>query len=237
MKTFLIILGVLVIGASAVAVAMSGKSEDKVYLWRYKMTVEVETPEGVKTGSAVREVNFTFKPRPSYRPHPYHVSYKEKGEAVIIDLGQRGILFATMPSGSHVDVVRAIGGPSPRTIEGSEYYKSLKDKKASLFPENYPWLVTFTNLSEPMSVKLVKGGEFDVAQQKNIPVDNFEQIFGEGVKIKDITVEIMDEPVVWQIEKILPWLKGLKANIDGSFGTSSNELSNVLHLGDFKRGE
>src|ERR1700722_17123777 len=58
--------------------------------WRYKMTVTVETPEGVKMGSAVREVTryrvFNLTTKWTYR-------FKVRGEAIVIDLGKRGTLF------------------------------------------------------------------------------------------------------------------------------------------------
>ena len=51
MKKILVIVGILILGGAVAAVAMSGKNNNT---WRYKMIVEVETPEGLKTGSAVR---------------------------------------------------------------------------------------------------------------------------------------------------------------------------------------
>jgi hypothetical protein len=41
-----------------IAVAEAAEVTPLAGSWRYKMTVEVETPEGLKTGSAVREVFF-----------------------------------------------------------------------------------------------------------------------------------------------------------------------------------
>ena len=68
MKKLLIILGVLIIGGVTFAYAMSELNGNKSYSWRYKMTVEIETPEGIKTGSAVREVTILFTPTGNTHP-------------------------------------------------------------------------------------------------------------------------------------------------------------------------
>lgn len=46
--------------------------------YRYKMTVEVDTPQGVVTGSAVREITYTKGIR---LPDASGVSSKQRGEA------------------------------------------------------------------------------------------------------------------------------------------------------------
>src|SRR6218665_2890440 len=67
-----------------------GFSNEKI---RYKMTVTVETPEGIKTGSAVREAGRYTEP--SILPDQGGVFYRViGGEAVVVDLAERGVLFA-----------------------------------------------------------------------------------------------------------------------------------------------
>lgn len=56
--------------------------------WCYKMTVTVETPEGVKTGSAVREVYSRTDPALLVNNGTHTIL--AKGDAVVIDLGSRG---------------------------------------------------------------------------------------------------------------------------------------------------
>ena len=62
--------------------------------WRYKMTVTVETPEGIKTGSAVREVH--VRTEPDILPEAATMHFSVKGEAVVVDLGHGKYLFAVM---------------------------------------------------------------------------------------------------------------------------------------------
>ena len=54
MKKILIGLGVLVVLAGAVVTWWTYEFPSAT--WRYKITVEVETPEGLKTGTAVRQL-------------------------------------------------------------------------------------------------------------------------------------------------------------------------------------
>ena len=64
--------------------------------WRYEVTITVDTPEGVKTGSAVHEISnskglFGFPDA----GNPADI----EGEAVVVDLGERGVLFALISQG------------------------------------------------------------------------------------------------------------------------------------------
>src|SRR4051812_10059597 len=88
---FLIVLAALIIGWN---IAYPSGT------WHYKMTVTVETPEGIKTGSAVRAVTVHLVPRLSLEVHP---TIEVKGEAVAVDLGRRGVLFALMRGGLRGD--------------------------------------------------------------------------------------------------------------------------------------
>lgn len=153
-KNWAKILGVVAVLAVTGAIAWAGeyisKEEYTQGTWRYKITVEVETPEGIKTGSAVRQVTVTL----GYLPSPESTADKDsKGEAVVVDLGKRGVLFSLTSFSDYYTVFRAFpfsqGGT---TKEGIEYYSHLKDVKATLKPENYPMLVTFKNLNDPKSV-------------------------------------------------------------------------------------
>ena len=92
--------------------------------------------------------------------------------------------------------------------------------KAELPPEYYPQFVTFEDLDDPTSVE-------------SVDIDNLSETFGEGVELQNITIEIVDEPVSSEILAILPWLTKINANIDGTSITMSNDLSNVLHKGNF----
>lgn len=68
-----------------------------------------------------------------------------------------------------------------------------------------------------------------------LKADHFEELFGEGVKLKSITLEITDEPVTWGVvDEWLPWLKTIKGGyLHGGFTAKSAPLE--LHGGNFQR--
>lgn len=188
--------------------------------WRYKMTVTVETPEGIKTGSAVREV---YSSRPLVTLPDTSSSPQVKGEAVIIDLEDRGLLFGLIDWNSYREVYGAFPYPAPSSSAGIEYYNSLKIGTTAEVPqENWPRFVYFKEISNPLSVEQVN-------------ISHLDQNYGEGVRLKNIEVTITDEPMQNKINQVLPWLVNLKANIDGTSVTTSTNLSNTLHVGNFVR--
>ena len=64
--------------------------------FRYKLTAEVMTPDGLKTGSSVLEVSYHTGPHVLPDPNPRFDTLL--GEAVYVDLGQGKNLFVTLDS-------------------------------------------------------------------------------------------------------------------------------------------
>jgi hypothetical protein len=87
--------------------------------YRYRLTVEVDTPEGVKRGSSVIQVK-TSRASQNAIPSPGMLSYKVRGEAVAVDLGARGVMFALLRSDDSVDwaagAFEAMAPPTPRDL-------------------------------------------------------------------------------------------------------------------------
>lgn len=162
--------------------------------YHYKVIVSVDTPEGGVTGSAVRSVTFTDGIRlPESGP-----SIRSEGEAVVIDLGERGVLFALTSFDDYRKVFAAFPGPPGLTPQGIDYYESLVGQRAPLPLENYPEFVTFEDFDDPVSVVQVRP-------------ENIEDIFGEGVLIKDVVIEITDAPVTVKVEKYRPSYEDMEA--------------------------
>ena len=179
--------------------------------WRYKMTVIVETPEGLKIGSVIREINVGSEPALLGTSGGGTASVK--GEAVIVDLGNRGKLFVlnNYPySDSAMKYVFLNAFPPPKgvgamTAAGIRHYTFLGDAKSSLSPDYNLLMITFTDLKNPKTVKLVKAIKVR-SDNRPYTIDRMEEIFGKGVYIKHIIIETTDEPVTWEIEKSMPWL-------------------------------
>lgn len=177
--------------------------------WNYKMTVIVETPEGVVTGSSVREMSNVT--RRSYLPEVGNPA-SVKGEAVIVDLGKRGVLFALISENSDMEFYNAYshlwsrGGSTP---EGIRFYAQMpvgtKGTLNPVMPPGYPKLVAFKNINDPKSVIEAQIWERKADGKFFLKEDRMEELFGAGVKLKDITLEITDEPVTWgRIDAYLP---------------------------------
>jgi hypothetical protein len=215
---------------------------------RYKMTVVVETPEGIKTGSAVREVAFNSGPKilPDASCCFAGVS---KGEAVVVDLGKRGLLFSLVPSEQVIyDAFPPPDDTEPLSKTGHRYYHldvaaihyflSLKTGKAILSPQQYPDFVRFRDLNDPKTIENVRRIDMNTDEIKKEdprrPIINFENAFGEGVDIKEVTIEITSDSVTTGIEKYLPWLTHVYGYITGRH-VDGPEWYERLDSGNFQR--
>lgn len=199
------------------------------------MAVTVDTPEGTVTGASVRQVWATDD---SVLLPDAATSVRLKGQAVIVDLGRRGKLFALLSDkkgyGYAIRVVHQYFPYKPirrgLTPEHIRYYSSLKNTKAVLFEDDshsLPRLVRFRDLNDPKTVELVDP-------------DGLERSFGEGVRLKMITIEMTDEDVTHGIENVLPWLPD-KKNFRGSIGGDSkppyyDSTYTYLSIVDFVEG-
>lgn len=186
--------------------------------FRYKMTVTVETPEGDRTGYAVREV--AMHREPNIFPEAGGAGARLiRGEAVAVDLGERGVVFALM-RGAGIDGVDygdrvaywafpCPYNPAPLSKECIRYYTSQKSSRdVMLKPGQYPMFVRFRDPDDPKTVESL----FELSWDGRYPVtysiksNRFEEAFGEGVKLKEVTMQITDEEVTWGVNKRLPWL-------------------------------
>jgi hypothetical protein len=206
-------------------------------IWHYRMTVTVDTPEGMKVGSAVREVIYGGHTTGGGGPG---MDLQCKGEAVVVDLGSRGILFGILRNWAGPDyctdmLLRVFHGgvqlkPDSVPLEG----------KVTLTTANYPTFVYFRDITDPKTAEpvLEMGGE----QKSSIEADHFEKIFGSGVSLKEITVEMTTDPVTKGIERHLAWLpkyynRRLDGNRYGTGGRSDFPFANSLASGDFSTGD
>lgn len=212
------LLAALGLASAGLAIALGGCSFRPSF--RYKMTVEVQTPQGVKTGHAVREVSFSARANGGDYGHV-------KGEAVAIDLPNGDVLFALLTSGDgDVDYAGNTMASLFKQL-GSDTIQLWPDPprvSAPIIGDPLPMLVRFRDVSDPRSVERV-----DKA--------NLAATFGIGYALKRITVEKTDEPVTVGIGTQLPWLSEFpEPSLNSSHGSKDFSLSATLHHGDFRRG-
>lgn len=164
---------------------------------RYKMTVTVETPEGEKTGSAVREAGLYNEKSilPDQGGSIYNIT---KGEAVVIDLGQRGLVFALI---GRDDEARNVFNVFPHRE---------KTLPVSLSSEQYPKFVRFRDLNDPKTVESLLETSMCIEKDERgtCITDRFEGGIGKGVRLKSVTIEVTDEEVTRSgLEELLPYGK------------------------------
>ncbi|WP_298305592.1 hypothetical protein [uncultured Erythrobacter sp.] len=184
--------------------------------YRYRLTVEVETPEGLKSGSSVLEVEL-MKVRPAMHPSGVGLSSQARGEAVAVDLPNGQTLYALLRSENKVDWASNIvyvmaprreeSTPDEAMAERFDWIRNNREvillpryklvAKGTMRLDGWPMLVTFDDISDPTSIKKVD--PFNLAAT-----------FGEGVELKRITVQVTDDPVTTGIEQRLEWLGQLK---------------------------
>lgn len=220
LKGCLVTIGVffaLIVGFIALFFAM-GESGS----WNYKVTVTVTTPEGEVTGSAVRNVSNTVYPMWFDLPQVVH-SADVRGEAVVVDLGKRGLVFALVDDKDDMRLNRIFQDGSFFSPQGlRKFKKTLVPGKNGIFDPcltpTYPPIVTFKNLDDPTSVvSLMEWGPVNPRQPScinEVKVDRFPEIFGEGVYLKSMEFEITDEPLSHNDEVLLPLYKDQKAYMD-----------------------
>lgn len=203
------ILGVSIIIACLCALAShETRSEDKQASWKYRLTISIDTPKGIKSGSSVWEV---IRDQDDISI----IQNKTYGEAIAVDLGEKGILFGLIKgSGRRVDWIQRLltkTYPNARgTIdEKNDYYNRAKKYETYVAPEDYPMMVHFADINVPESIETVY--QTAVIDGKRNTVNRLEDVFGKGVKIKDVKLVITDDPVEWKLDRYLKWLKNISA--------------------------
>lgn len=163
---------------------------------RFRLTLEVDTPDGVKSGSSVIEVKIWGKA--TWIPQTGGTLSKVRGEAVFVDLGSGRNFIAVLgfgPTGSQGALynlaARAFGRDRPFWYREAPSWTG----RAELTGDLVPTLVTFSDLNDPKSARVVRPNEF-------------EQALGAGVRLRGARIEMTSDTVTRGIEKKLPWWKG-----------------------------
>jgi len=219
------------VAVMTLGVAGCGRTES----YRYKLTLAVNTPAGVKRGSSVVEVMFWNVSIPAKG-----TMHKLRGEALYLDLGSGARpLIALLTSQLHPKDGKQIrwtrdggpddnllsqlyGPPLPDLMEDASRLARMRGQRV-ITPGDLPDLVSFSDINDPKTV---------------IEVDpnDLQATLGPGVSWNEITLESTDEPVTLGIETKLPWIPGHYVGmLDGDHYRSfeKNALANKLSVADF----
>jgi hypothetical protein len=171
-----------------------------LYLWpshssRFRVTLEVDTPDGLKSGSSVWETEVVesgcWGPVEACKLRP-----TAKGDAIFVNLGRGRNLVGLLGWGETgsdesgiFDLTRAALAPDSNF--GWKDEPKLRGR-GDLPLKNIPTLITFDDLTNPGTAKLV-----DPA--------NLARTFGPGYLLRRVTLETTSDSIYHTIETKLPW--------------------------------
>lgn len=219
---------------------------------RYKMTVEVDTPQGVKRGHAVREVTYRL-------PAGVPMFGEDRGgaavdgEAVAVRLPDGAILYALLTGADgDADYAQKVPALVFSKIWNAAYGRQQFDERTKnyerqpgdtdqfedlhrlkpvevIWPPSpaadpiLPMLARFRDPTNPTSIERVNPDELSKA-------------FGKGVELKRILVEITDEKVTVGVTDMLPDF-GNKSGFDKWYKSLPYGDPRRIGMWEFKRGK
>ncbi|QWG22846.1 hypothetical protein KMZ93_23305 [Bradyrhizobium sediminis] len=188
---------------------------------KYRLTVEVQTPDGVRSGSGVMAI---YQGKIS-GPLPEAVAgVSMKGDAVYVDLGGGRNLIAILAHGENASYYDGMGFLAMNAFAAAGRKVPFKEVKllsgtVQLYGNLIPTLVTFADVADPKTARV-------------LAPPNIEAAFGAGYHLKRVTLEMLPaglwpfdfggplgEPVTRGVERRLPWIahrksQGLGGRID-----------------------
>lgn len=174
---------------------------------KYRMTVEVETPAGVKSASSILAVT-------PYRGYTPGGTTRTSGDAVFVELGGGKNLVALLAHPDKtldLDAVNYVALRAYPAATGKRVNFNDLSRQTGVVPVKgslIPVLVAFADPANPGSARLVSP-------------DDAEAVLGKGYRLRGITAEAvpnglwpvdfggaLGEPVTRGIKGRLPWLDG-----------------------------
>ncbi|MEY9524039.1 hypothetical protein ABIF70_005180 [Bradyrhizobium japonicum] len=214
------------------ALAGCGRTES----YRYKLTIALNTPQGVKRGTVVAQVTFWDVSFPAQG-----TMHKLDGQALYLDLGPgTRPLIALLTNRLHRKyddeirwtgeagpgtrlILRAYGQPSSREFMDDVPRVARLRGLRKISPNDLPDLVTFADMADPSSVIEVDRNDLQAS-------------LGANITWNEVAIESTDEPITRGIDKNLPWIPTYFQNnlrLDRSSLTGKQAIANRLSWWDF----
>lgn len=165
---------------------------------RIRLGIEIDTPDGVRSGSSVIDVRFSnLNIGP---PEMRHMHISVSGEAVFVDLGNGKNVIAILGFGPKGDgegigrLVAVASGASTKS-DGTSTPAITVTLPANLIPT----LITFTDINDPTTAQVVYATEMRefrdsrgwLQSEPRVAIDRFTELFGPGVRLNRASVEIV----------------------------------------------
>lgn len=249
----------LAVGAVLVGIFSAVFFYDTV-TYRYRLTLEADTPGGIRSASGVLEVESTEIKWGFMEMRG--VSHQLKGDAIILDLGRGKHIIAVLGTGERGEqgldymALRAF-----QRMRSNVVWSNVGNQsgRIPLDIDLMPTLIRFEIMNDPSTAQIVyawgrkiettrfPGGSQDYDRGPELKVDDFESHFGLGYRFRGAYIEVV--PVGWWplnligitgvpitrgIDSKLPWLKTLRGYLNGNTVCGPSEI-HCLRRGHFQR--
>lgn len=201
--------------------------------YRYRLTVEVDTPQGPRHGSSVIENTWTDYREAKWATRESQLlTTRVRGDAPVVELGDGRLLVALLAQGPLANDDPDFSEIVPTTLGISWMSKiqthrdAVEGARAQPGPRTVPAevLPPFATFTDPANAK----------SARLVPPDRLETAFGPGYRLRAVTLEITDDPVTRSITKWLPWVTATLGYLDGDFSCNTS-IRACLHGGHFRR--
>ncbi len=207
--------------------------------YRYRLTLQVDTPEGLRSGSSVISVSTAQSDSDSITPNA--MGAYAKGQAASVDLPDGFTLYALMASPTSHDWAQWIMvwlTPNHAARRLREFYPDMvADHRIHIlrarFRPSYGDGTPSMQVPRPYLLKM-RGGDQQTAEI--VDPDELSASLGPGYNLKSISVQMTTDKVKYDIKNKLPWLS------DHSQRVFPNELEYngnkiLIRHGFFYRGD
>lgn len=177
--------------------------------YHYRLTLQVDTPEGPRSGSSVISVSTAQSDHDSITPDAMGAS--AKGQAASVDLPNGFTLYALMAPPTSEDWAQWIMvwlTPKHAARRLKEFYPDMvADHRIHIlrarFRPSYGDGTPSMQVPRPYLLKM-KGADWRTAEL--VDPDKLADSFGTGYGLKSISVQMTNDNITYDIRKKLPWL-------------------------------
>lgn len=158
------------------------------YRWNQKLTITVDTPDGPVVASVVQRIDVSYIPQ-WMRVVGGEIQTELRGEGLAVDLGGGRILLSMVGQGAMTERVFDDVDRRPQVFAAIEDQVGQPPRQIPF--DLMPPFVSLPDITDPSTASRLLGND--------VP-----RVFGEGYRIRDMKLEITDEPVTTgQVEAIV----------------------------------
>ncbi len=170
------------------------------YTHRYEMTLEVQVGDEIRSGSSVVQVRWQREIR------IIGFSVSVRGQAALIDLGDKGVLFMALGGSGDSKVASPSmlafnayrdSGLVPMKVNDFAHNLTLLSKpreRLPLLPDNRPQFIWLSDRNDPSTARPVKAEEFS-------------SVIAPDIHFRGAWVQTTRKSVTKDLAKKLPWIK------------------------------